>query len=182
MPLPGDLPTSLETVTNFGGRYFRCRTFCEVIGIRYGFGHESFFDYCFARQFVILSQSLVDFLLAHEQHLFRRAQVRQVLQYLHEDEPARFCTELEQLVRNPKIRIHLRDLALEVAAASTTISAIEWDLWSRLIEPHLDAVRDGKMSDVISLSPGGIFLARARCSNRLFSAVSQGPGSNLKVI
>jgi len=119
-------------------------------GNRVGFGHESFFDYCFARQFVISSQSLVDFLLAHEQHLFRRAQVRQVLQYLHEDEPARFCTELELLVRNPKIRIHLKDLALAVAAASTTISAIEWDLWSRLIEPHLHAVRDGKTSDVIS--------------------------------
>ena len=119
-------------------------------GNRVGFGHESFFDYCFARQFVISSQSLVDFLLAHEQHLFRRAQVRQVLQYLHEDEPARFCTELEQLVRNSKVRIHLKDLALAVAAASTTISAIEWDLWSRLIEPHLDAVRDGKTSDVIS--------------------------------
>lgn len=119
-------------------------------GNRAGFGHESFFDYCFARQFVISSQSLVDFLLAHEQHLFRRAQVRQVLQYLHEDESARFCTELEQLVRNPKIRIHLKDLALAVAAASTTISAIEWDLWSRLIEPHPNAVRDGKTSDVVS--------------------------------
>jgi hypothetical protein len=119
-------------------------------GNRVGFGHESFFDYCFARQFVISSQSLVEFLLAHEQHLFRRAQVRQVLQYIHEDEPARFCTELEQLVRDPKIRTHLKDLALAVASACTRISEIEWDLWSRLIEPHLNAVRGGTTSDVVS--------------------------------
>ncbi len=119
-------------------------------GNRVGFGHESFFDYCFARQFVISSQSLVDFLFTHEQHLFRRAQVRQVLQYLHEDEPARFCKELEQLVRDTKIRTHLKDLALAVAAASTKISEIEWDLWARLIEPHLIAVREGRTSDVVS--------------------------------
>jgi hypothetical protein len=119
-------------------------------GNRVGFGHESFFDYCFARQFVISSQPLVDFLLAHEQYLFRRAQVRQVLQYLHEDESARFCAELEQFVRDPNIRIHLKDLAFAVASASTTISATEWDLWSRLIEPHLNGVRSGRTSDTVS--------------------------------
>ena len=47
-------------------------------GRRYGFGHESFFDYCFARVFVGQRESLVSFLKGSEQHLFRRAQVRQV--------------------------------------------------------------------------------------------------------
>ena len=47
-------------------------------GNRYGFGHESFFDYCFARGFMAKEESLTEFLLASEQHLFRRAQVRQV--------------------------------------------------------------------------------------------------------
>lgn len=122
----------------------------SLSGNRLGFGHESFFDYCFARQFVVSSQSLVDFLRAHEQHLFRRAQVRQVLQYLHDGEPARFCKELEQLVTETKIRTHLKDLALAVAAASTKISEPEWDLWTRLIEPHLVAVREGRTADVVS--------------------------------
>ena len=44
-------------------------------GRRYGFGHESFFDYCFARVFVGQRESLVSFLKGSEQHLFRRAQV-----------------------------------------------------------------------------------------------------------
>ena len=51
-------------------------------GRRYGFGHESFFDYCFARLFVVRPESLVSFLRESEQHLFRRAQVRQILTYL----------------------------------------------------------------------------------------------------
>ena len=119
-------------------------------GNRIGFGHESFFDYCFSRQFVATSQSLVDFLLAQEQHLFRRAQVRQVLQYLHEDEPTRFCQELEQLVQHQAVRIHLKDLALSVAANSAEISEPEWNLWWSLITPHLEAVRRGQTSDVVS--------------------------------
>ena len=48
-------------------------------GNRYGFGHESFFDYCFARGFVAKEESLTAFLVNSEQHLFRRAQVKQVL-------------------------------------------------------------------------------------------------------
>jgi hypothetical protein len=120
-------------------------------GRRIGFGHESFFDYCFARLFVGKSRSLVEFLLESEQHLFRRAQVRQVLQYLHEDEPSRFCQELEDLINHPQIRIHLKDLALAVAASSTTISSAEWDLWMRLIEPRMVAVRNGSAPDALTV-------------------------------
>ena len=53
-------------------------------GKRYGFGHESFFDYSFARGFVAKEESLTAFLVKSEQHLFRRAQVRQVLVYLRD--------------------------------------------------------------------------------------------------
>ena len=57
-------------------------------GRRYAFGHESFLDYAFARVFVRRTEPLVSFLKASEQHLFRRAQVRQVLAYLRERRPA----------------------------------------------------------------------------------------------
>ncbi len=46
---------------------------------QYRFFHESFFDYAFARQFVNANGRVVDLLVATEQHLFRRAQVRQIL-------------------------------------------------------------------------------------------------------
>ena len=116
---------------------------------RIGFGHESFFDYCFARQFVQEPRTLAEFLLQDEQHLFRRAQVRQVLQYLHEGDTERFCTELDGLLKNQKIRTHIRDLALAVAANSSTISQREWEMWNALIEPYLEAVRSGQQAGLV---------------------------------
>ncbi len=110
-------------------------------GHRIGFGHESFFDYCFARQFVQQPRTLTEFLLEGEQHLFRRAQVRQVLQYLHESEPGRFCSELRGLISHPKIRTHVKDLALAVAANLNSISAQDWEMWVTLIAPSLESAR-----------------------------------------
>lgn len=117
-------------------------------GYRIGFGHESFFDYCFARQFVRESRKLVDFLLQDERHLFRRAQVRQVLQYLHEDEATRFCAEVTALLTHDKIRTHLKDLTLAVAASSAAVSPREWEMWIGLIAPHLEAVRTNQSDDL----------------------------------
>ena len=119
-------------------------------GHRIGFGHESFFDYCFARQFVLDSRTLVEFLLQDEQHLFRRAQVRQVLQYLQDDEASRFCAELNGLLENNQIRTHLKDLALAVAANGVKVSTQEWKMWARLIGPHIEATRMNRPNDLIS--------------------------------
>ena len=85
-------------------------------GRRYGFGHESFFDYCFARVFVTRSESLVSFLRAAEQHLFRRAQVRQVLTYLRDADAARYARELRSLLSDEGIRAHIKDLAFALLA------------------------------------------------------------------
>jgi hypothetical protein len=79
-------------------------------GGRYGFGHESFFDYCFARGFVAHDGDLVTFLTGTEQHLFRRAQVRQVLAYLRDFDHARYCAEVRSLLHDGRIRMHLTRL------------------------------------------------------------------------
>ena len=52
---------------------------------RVSFFHASFFDYAFARGFVSRGQNLVDWLATDGQDLFRRSQVRQVLEFLRED-------------------------------------------------------------------------------------------------
>src|SRR5258708_35789025 len=102
-------------------------------GRRCGFGHESFFDYCFARQFAGQNLSITSFLTTTEQHLFRRAQVRQVLAYVREADRTRYCRELSALLRDPRIRIHLKDLALAVGADVLDPSDEEWqDTGSRM--------------------------------------------------
>ena len=96
----------------------------------YGFGHETFFDYCFARAFMAGGDSLVSFLVLSEQHLFRRAQVRQVLIYLRDADRERYCRELSGLLRDEKIRCHLKDLAVALAVSMPDPEEDEWNVIS----------------------------------------------------
>ena len=121
-------------------------------GRRYGFGHESFFDYCFARVFMNNSESITSFLTSAEQHLFRRAQVRQVLAYLRDADFGRYLRELEQLVSDPGIRGHIKDLAFALLAEVAYPTDEEWAIWKRWTAAALKAVEDGRQSpDKLSL-------------------------------
>ena len=110
---------------------------------RYSFGHEAFFDYCFARGFVGKQESLTEFLKKSEQHLFRRAQVRQVLIYLRDDDRKRYCKELSALLADEKIRYHLKDLAVAVAVDMPNPEETEWNVLAPWIESELDAIKSG---------------------------------------
>jgi hypothetical protein len=83
-------------------------------GRRYGFGHESFFDYCFARNVAVKEGEFVEFLETDQQQLFRRAQLRQVLVYLRDDDFKRYIRNVELALRSGKIRPHLKLLVLEL--------------------------------------------------------------------
>ena len=110
-------------------------------GRRYGFGHESFFDYCFARTFASGRQELADFLETDAQHLFRRAQTRQVLVYLRDDDRARYLRNVSALLASGKIRAHLKLLILELIAAFPDPGDDEWAILLPRIESELDYLR-----------------------------------------
>ena len=113
-------------------------------GKRYGFGHEAFFDYCFARIFVTKDESLTAFLTKSEQHLFRRAQVRQVLTYLRDVDLEWYCKELTALLTDNKIRCHLKDLAIAVAVAMPAPTENEWNVLSPWLDSELQAIKSGQ--------------------------------------
>ncbi|MGJ9420900.1 hypothetical protein [Aeromicrobium sp. CF3.5] len=94
-------------------------------GGRVAFFHEAFFDYAFARQWVLRSESLVEFLSHREQELFRRAQVRQILQYLHERDHDRFLEECEALLVRESVRFHVKDTVIAVIASLPAPTAEE---------------------------------------------------------
>ncbi|NHQ60428.1 hypothetical protein G9409_07460 [Chlorobium sp. BLA1] len=89
----------------------------SVEGKRYGFGHESFFDYCFARNVAAGDIEFVAILENDQQELFRRAQLRQVLVYLRDDDFSRYINNTGQALASPHIRSHLKLLVLELIAA-----------------------------------------------------------------
>ena len=113
-------------------------------GNRYGFGHESFFDYCFARGFIAKDESLTEFLVNSEQHLFRRAQVRQVLVYLRDANRERYCRELSGLLTHEHVRHHLKDLAVALAVSLPNPNENEWTVLASWIESELGAIHSGK--------------------------------------
>ncbi len=141
------LSVSKETLDQFPSYYLNAMASEGVLSFdekRYAFGHEAFFDYCFARIFMAQDASLTEFLTKSEQHLFRRAQVRQVLVYLRDADPERYCRELKELLTDERIRSHLKDLAIAQAIAMPSPKENEWNVLAPWIESELEAIKSGK--------------------------------------
>jgi hypothetical protein len=104
---------------------------------RYSFFHESFFDYAFARRFSSRRQRLLLFLLEREQHLFQRAQVRQIL--FHEREQARtlYLEDLDSLLTDDRVRFHLKSAVFALLATISNPTREELDI----IRPMLDELQ-----------------------------------------
>lgn len=109
----------------------------QVIAIednRVSFFHETFFDFTFARQWLSRQQSMVEFLCDQEQELFRRAQVRQILELLRERDPDRFRTEVGSVLSSAEVRIHIKETVLAVFANVSSPTPEDVDLVLSLVE------------------------------------------------
>ncbi|WP_216216905.1 NACHT domain-containing protein [Amycolatopsis aidingensis] len=89
------------------------------------FFHETYFDFSFAREFVAQGLDLHDFVLHSGQQLFRRAQVRQVLEHLIGVDRRRFRTDAVRLLTSDAIRTNLLDVVIGVLR-SLPASADDW--------------------------------------------------------
>ena len=116
-------------------------------GGRYGFGHESFFDYCYARLFMGRSESIVSFIKATEQHLFRRSQVRQILTYLRSADRSRYERELEALLSASGVRVHIKDLAFTLLAEVADPTEGEWHIWMAWTTKALSGIAHGTLEE-----------------------------------
>ncbi|MEU9191597.1 hypothetical protein [Streptomyces hundungensis] len=107
---------------------------CVRDGQQLAFFHESFFDYAFARDWLRRDESLVQFLVGGEQELFRRGQVRQVLDHLRDLDPERFAEEVEAMLTSPEIRYHLKDVVLAVLRSLEDPTSSEWGAVVRVLD------------------------------------------------
>ena len=146
MTVTQQLAVAREKLDEIQPDYLRCLASEGVIafdGRLYGFGHESFFDYCFARLFVVRPESLVSFLKGSEQHLFRRAQVRQAVTYLRDADFSRYVQEVDGLLSDEAIRPHIKHLVFALLAEVTEPTEQEWAIWVRWSAPALKAIENG---------------------------------------
>jgi len=100
------------------------------------FFHESFFDHVYARAFVNNALSLVDLLTATEQHLFRRTQVRQILEALRQDDIGRYLIELSSVIASNDIRFHIKTAVSQWLNSIDKPSEQEFAIISRFNEPN----------------------------------------------
>ena len=113
-------------------------------GKRYGFGHETFFDYCFARTLSNGGRGFVSFLENDTQHLFRRAQLRQVLAFLRDDDFTAYLHSLSSLLSSERIRPHLKLLAVELLAAHPQARDEELNILMPAIESEMACRRESR--------------------------------------
>ena len=115
---------------------------------QYRFFHESFFDYAYARRFCANGGGVVDFLGSTEQHLFHRAQVRQILAYRREEEFDQYLTDVREIFESPEVRFHIKRM---VASGFRQIDKPTPEEWS-LAKTYM---LDGKLSRFISAALSG---------------------------
>ena len=100
---------------------------------QYRFFHESFFDYAYARRFASADRRVVDFLRSTEQHLFRRSQVRQILDYRREHDFGRYIADVRDIFESEEVRFHIKRM---VASGFSRIERPRLQEW-QLLEPFL---------------------------------------------
>jgi hypothetical protein len=115
---------------------------------QYAFFHESYFDFLFARSFVATGGELHYFLVASRQQLFRRAQVRQVLDYLASTDRPAYRQTVVRLLTAGGVRIHLQEVAI---TSMTLLEATPGD-WLA-IEPLAfgDHPLHGRLANLLSM-------------------------------
>lgn len=78
------------------------------------FFHETYFDFLFARGFVAAGEDLHAFVAESGQYLFRRAQTRQVLEYLATTDRNAFREAASRLLASETVRPHIQEIVTTV--------------------------------------------------------------------
>lgn len=114
---------------------------------RVAFFHEGFFDYAYARRFAARGGSLMELLTGSEQHLFRRAQVRQILVQLRDSDPESYLRDLKGLLHSGKVRFHIQQVVIALLSTFPDPTEAEW----RIVEWWLESDQPYLISEVWSL-------------------------------
>lgn len=99
------------------------------------FFHESFFDHIYARSFVSRKLSLIVLLTATEQHLFRRTQVRQILESLRQNDMERYLKELSSVLFSDDARFHIKSAICQWLNSVDNPTEAEFQIISQFDEP-----------------------------------------------
>ncbi|WP_083243633.1 NACHT domain-containing protein, partial [Paenibacillus nuruki] len=97
------------------------------------FFHQTFFDYCYARNFLDEGYALDQVLLDSPQGLFQRPQITHILSYLRNGEDEKmYAMQLQSLLFSDNLRYHLKDHLHHWLSSIHTLKEFEEVLLERL--------------------------------------------------
>lgn len=99
----------------------------------WSFLHQTFFDYCYARRFVEEGGSLSKTVLGGDQGLLARPRLVQVLSYLRGRGDGAHLSEIQTLLLDGRLRVHLKLLLLSWFGSLSAPTDDEWLLARRMI-------------------------------------------------
>ena len=128
--------TIVERWSDEVGALVSMNVLVEDRGDRLLFAHQPYLDYLTAvrvlQDVLAGSRNVLGWLLADDQSLFRRGQLRQLLALLRDDDLERYLESMQEILGGEKVRFHLKHLALQVLG-------------------HADAPMDGEVDLVLEL-------------------------------
>ncbi len=92
----------------------------------WSFLHQTFFDYCYARQFVEDGGDIVSTIFASKQGLFERPKLIQIMAYLRGSDHHRYIRDLQRLLNASNLRFHLYDVLLRWFGSLPNPTDDEW--------------------------------------------------------
>lgn len=93
-------------------KYSESSDLIKQVGDMIQFFHQSFFDYTYARSYVILNKKLSEDLQTQHQGLFIRSRVRQVFTYLRDVDKHLYIQEFKTILNGDEYKFHIKLLLI----------------------------------------------------------------------
>ncbi|MEO9803421.1 MAG: ATP-binding protein [Reichenbachiella sp.] len=113
--------------------YLKSNTLLVETNDEVQFFHQTFFDYCFARQFVESGRSVEEYILNNHQGLFIRAGLKMIMSFLRDHDPIAYTTSFERILTSSKFRFHIKLLLISELGYREEPHEIEKDFVTRKI-------------------------------------------------
>lgn len=100
------------------------------------FFHQTFYDYCFSRQFVEKGNDIFRYLNENEQNLEIRSIIKMVFEYLREYDHNRYISSIKSILKSSKYRFHIKLLVISNLGILTNPSNQEKEIFNKYISKN----------------------------------------------
>ncbi|MDR7832504.1 ATP-binding protein [Riemerella anatipestifer] len=102
------------------------------------FFHQTFYEYCFAKQFVENKENLENYILENEQSLYVRSVIKMVLEYLREYDITSYHTTVKNIITSNNYRFHVKSLIICELGLIKNPSRVEKEIVANIILKNED--------------------------------------------